>query len=99
MGEILNKLIELGYADEAGVAAEVVSRGETQYLCVNGDVITLATAALEKIFSDSIDKIERLSIKGGLFGKSIRFTHSGTEYALKVKGGKNVVEYFKLLAE
>lgn len=96
--EKLNALIDSGYADEAGLAAEVASADGVKYLCVNGEVVTLAAGDPPvKVFSDSIDKLENLTVKSGLFKKRICFTHNGEAYDLAVKGGKNVVEYFKLI--
>ena len=40
--ETLTALIENGYADEAGLAAEVACSDGVKYLCVNGEVVTLA---------------------------------------------------------
>ena len=54
--EKLNALIDSGYADEAGLAAEVASADGVKYLCVNGEVVTLAAGDPPvKVFSDSID--------------------------------------------
>ena len=38
--ETLTALIENGYADEAGLAAEVACSDGVKYLCVNGEVVT-----------------------------------------------------------
>ncbi|MDE7405718.1 MAG: hypothetical protein K2M89_02450 [Clostridiales bacterium] len=95
--EILQRLIECGYADDAGIAAEVVGEGGNRLLlCVNGEIVTLVQDDMQKVFSDSIDKLQDLKVTG-LFGKKVCFTHNGTFYALKVKGGKTLVEYFKLI--
>lgn len=97
--DVLQRLIELGYADEAGVAAEVTDGdGKPCLLCVNGEVVTLAAGdPPQKLFSDSIDKLQELNVKSGLFSKRIAFVHNGTKYAFSVKGGKTLVEYFKLI--
>lgn len=96
--ETLTALIENGYADEAGLAAEVACSDGVKYLCVNGEVVTLAAGnPPAKVFSDSIDKLENLTVKSGLFKKRVCFTHNGENYDLAVKSGKNVVEYFKLI--
>ncbi|MDE6029273.1 MAG: hypothetical protein K2F90_03000 [Clostridiales bacterium] len=95
--ELLQHLITCGYADDAGIAAEVVGEGGKPYLlCVNGEIVTLAQDRMQKVFSDSIDKLHDLKVIG-TFGKKVCFTHDGTSYALKVKGGKTLVEYFKLI--
>lgn len=91
-------MIDSGYADEAGLAATVVCADGVKFLCVSGEVVTLAAGDPPvKEFSDSIDKLENLTVKSGLFKKSVSFTHNGKDYALTVKDGKNVVEYFKLI--
>ena len=96
--EYLQDVIALGYADEAGVAADVTYSGGRGVLCVNGEVVTLAVGdPPSKVFSDSIDKLENLAVKAGLFGKKISFTHNGTAYTFAVKGGKTLIEYFKLI--
>ncbi|MDE6618094.1 MAG: hypothetical protein K2K13_03615 [Clostridiales bacterium] len=110
--ELLQHLIACGYADDAGIAAEVVGAGGNRLLlCVNGEIVTLVNPILicaddngvtvkkdnmKKVFSDSIDKLTDLKVTG-VFGKKVCFTHNGTSYALKVKGGKTLVEYFKLI--
>ncbi|MDE7165084.1 MAG: hypothetical protein K2O04_06680 [Clostridiales bacterium] len=96
--ELLQHLIACGYADDAGIASEVVGAdGEKYLLCVNGEIVTLVRGEqMQKVFSDSIDKLTNLSVKG-VFGKKVCFTHGGTEYVLAVKGGKTLVEYFKLI--
>ncbi|MBD5131980.1 MAG: hypothetical protein HDT28_05245 [Clostridiales bacterium] len=97
--EILQLLIEKGYADEAGIAAEVTdAAGKNKALCVNGEVVTLVSGdGADKEFSDSIDRLENLTVKSGLFKKTIAFTHNGTDYAFTVKGGKTLIEYFKMI--
>lgn len=96
--EYLQKLIALGYADEAGVAADVSYSGGSGALCVNGELVTLAHGdPPEKVFKDSIDKLQDLEVKSGLLGSSVCFTHNGEAYKLKVKKGKTLVEYFKLI--
>ncbi|MCH5154502.1 MAG: hypothetical protein J1F71_04750 [Clostridiales bacterium] len=101
-GELLGRLIDSGYADEAGLAAEAVnSDGKLYYLCVSGEIVTLADAEtneIKKVFSDSIDKLTELTVSG-IFGKKICFTHGGTHYALKLKGNgkKQIVDYFKMI--
>ena len=98
-GELLYRLIDSGYADEAGLAAEVVNTdGKLYYFCVCGEIVTLADTEVKRVFSDSIDKLTDLTVSG-IFGKKICFTHGGTYYALKVKGkgGKQLVDYFKLI--
>ena len=95
--ELLNRLIGSGYADEAGLAAEAVnSDGKIYYLCASGEIVTLADAEIKKVFSDSIDKLTELTVSG-VFGKKICFAHGGTHYALKLKGGKQIVDYFKMI--
>ncbi|MDE5592815.1 MAG: hypothetical protein K2I75_02675 [Clostridiales bacterium] len=95
--ELLQHLITCGYADDAGIAAEVVgSSGNRLLLCVNGEIVTLVQDQMQKVFSDSIDKLTDLKVTG-VFGKKVCFTHNGTSYALKVKGGKTLIEYFKLI--
>lgn len=95
--ELLGQLIACGYADDAGIAAEVANADGTPYLlCVNGEIVTLVQDHMQKVFSDSIDKLTDLKVTG-VFGKKVCFTHNGTFYALKVKGGKTLVEYFKLI--
>ncbi len=99
--QTLSEIIDRGYADEAGIAADVIDAitGKAYVLCVNGEVVTLAAAdTLDKVFSDSIDRLDHLEIKSGLFKKTVSFDHGGARYALSVKGGKNVFDYFKLLA-
>ena len=98
-GELLGKLIDGGYADEAGLAAEAVdSDGKIYYLCVCGEIVTLADTDAKKVFSDSIDKLSELAVLG-VFGKKICFAHGGKHYALKLKGNgkKQLVDYFKLI--
>ncbi|MDE5562014.1 MAG: hypothetical protein K2J01_00425 [Clostridiales bacterium] len=95
--ELLQHLITCGYADDAGIAAEVVGAGGNRLLlCVNGEIVTLVQDQMQKVFSDSIDKLTDLKVTG-VFGKKVCFTHNGTSYALKVKGGKTLIEYFKLI--
>ncbi|MCH5164783.1 MAG: hypothetical protein J1G01_00075 [Clostridiales bacterium] len=100
----MNRLIELGYADEAGIVASVdytVSDGRTGkgFLCVNGEVVTLAAGdEWEKVFKDSIDRLDGMTVKSGLFKKRILFTYNGLDYTFTVKNGKNLIDYFKLLA-
>lgn len=96
--ELLQHLIACGYADDAGIASEVVNAdGEKYLLCVNGEIVTLVQGEnMQKVFSDSIDKLKDLKVIG-LFGKKVCFTHNGTEYVLAVKNGKTLVEYFKLI--
>ena len=95
--ELLQHLITCGYADDAGIAAEVVGDGGNRLLlCVNGEIVTLVQDQMQKVFSDSIDKLTDLKVTG-VFGKKVCFTHNGTSYALKVKGGKTLIEYFKLI--
>ena len=97
-GEYLNELIELGYADEAAVVADVTYAGGAGALCVNGEVVSLVTGDPPvKVFSDSIDKLDGLTVKTGLFKKTVAFIHCGAEYVFVVKNGKNLLEYFKLL--
>ena len=95
--QLLGELIDSGYADDAGLAADVVNAdGVRYYLCVSGEIVTLVSVDMKKVFSDSIDKLSDLNVSG-LFGKKICFSHCGTDYALKVKGGKTLVDYFKLI--
>lgn len=99
--QTLSAIIEKGYADEAGIAADVIdaNTGKSYALCVNGEVVTLVAAdTLDKVFSDSIDRLENLAVRSGLFKKSVSFDHGGARYALSVKNGKTLLDYFKLLA-
>ena len=100
--ELLQQLIEYGYADDAGIAADVteVIGGKQYVLCVNGELVTLASGnPPQKVFRDSIDKFGGIKVKSGVFKKTLSFTHSGTDYAFAVKNGKTLLQYFKLLAE
>ena len=94
--ELLQHLIACGYADDAGIASNVVGAdGNVYILCVNGEIVTLVRSEnMQKVFSDSIDKLTNLRVTG-VFGKKVCFTHNGTEYALAVKGGKTLIEYFQ----
>ena len=96
--ELLQHLIACGYADDAGIVANVVGAdGNAYMLCVNGEIVTLVRSEnMQKVFSDSIDKLTNLKVSG-VFGKKVSFTHNGTEYVLAVKGGKTLIEYFKLI--
>lgn len=95
--ELLQHLITCGYVDDAGIAADVVGTdGKPYLLCVNGEIVTLVHDRMQKVFSDSIDKLQDLKVTG-LLGKKVCFTHNGTSYALKVKGGRTLVDYFKLI--
>ena len=96
--EYLNELIERGFADEAAVAADVSYDGKTGVLCVNGEVVTLVSGdPPQKAMSDTIDKLSNLTVKSGLFKKTVAFEHGGTRYVFTVKNGKNLIEYFKLI--
>lgn len=98
--EYLQLLIDGGYADEAGITADVVIGGENQTLCVNGEVVALVKGnPPEKVFSDSIDRISNITVKSGLFKKTLKFSRGGTDYGFTVKGGKNLLDYFKLLSD
>ena len=99
--EILQQLIDSGYADEAGLAATVTAAdGKTYALCANGDIVTLAIGdPPQKVFSDSVDRLKNVRVKSGLFKKTLAFTHDGTDYAFTVRDGKTMLEYFGQLAE
>lgn len=89
-------LLEKGFIDEAGVAAETDGR---TVLCVNGEVVSLVRGdPPQKVFSDTVDNITDIVVKRGLFGGRLFFTHRGDGYAFKIKGGKTLLEYFYMLA-
>ena len=96
--EQMNNLIERGFADEARVAADAVYEGKPCLLAVSGEVVSLISFDMQKIMSDSIDTLKDLTVKSGLFKKSISFTYHGAEYDITIKGGKTLLQYFKLLA-
>ena len=96
--ELIEKLAANGYIDdERLIAAATDADGAEYVLCINGELVTLAAADGQKIMRDSIDRLGDLTIKSGLFKKTVCFANNGREFSLTVKGGKNVIEYFRMI--
>lgn len=103
--ELFYMLKAHGYIDDENVSAYVrpVGGGTTQMLCVCGEIVSLIDVDGEsddfKIFSDSIDRLRNISVKSGLFKKTVAFERDGKRYEFGVTGGKKLLDYFKLLAD
>ena len=98
--DYLAELMTRGYVDNELMVAEVknLMDNENYVLCVSGVMVTLADALTpQKIFSDSTDMLYNVKVKSGLFKKQISFEYNNKHYIFVVKGGKKLVEYFKMI--
>lgn len=97
--EMLDTLKARGYADDEGLAAAATAADGTELIvCASGELVTLLRADGEKLFSDSTDRLKNITVKTGLFKRTLAFERDGTAYSLRVFGGKRLLQYFMLLA-
>ncbi len=96
MDNYLQRLAADGKIGEGAIIAATEYNGGSAALVVDGVTVTLYSEN-EKVFSDTTDRLSDISVKSGLFKKTVGFTHNGSRYELAVKGGKNLIDYFKLL--